>query len=409
MLGMRLFCRVLWSLLACLGEGAIPVINGSWAATIKFQSSSECEQSTAQEAFVRLPSGCNPTSTSFEETGAAWYAECDSSATWQVSWFSDLTCSVFDYAETLETPRECELNDKNQKESFYCMDQTIPVELDPTSEEGSEFWRIQTALYSASDCSDDSFFMYRYYHPGTCVAENGQGLVVEAVSSGDTTVSFASYDNDDCDGDPTSQGEIGPSVCFELSSELFMKVTSVSDQTIFGMISSDENLTTLVALVELAGLTDALKADGNLTLFAPTNAAFDAFPETAATAVVGDTVVLANILSYHALPSVVYGSDVSDGDVLEAINGDSLEVSFGAGGVSLIFPTGSALVVLGDLQASNGVVHYVDTVLLPPLPCAEASDCPDGFDCDIAVERKARRSILFGYHQADAGLCTPVA
>lgn len=404
--------RLLLIALLTTSSALIPSINGSWPATIKYNSG-DCLQSTAQEAFVRLPGGCNPTSTGANFTGRAWHATCDATATWTISWYQDLTCSAFDFVETLASPLECETNEKNQSESFYCMDQNLPVDIDPTV---SDFWPIQTALFSADGCDDSTFFMYRYYRDGICVAELGTGLLVDVQS--ETTVAFKNYDNDLCQGDPVSQGFLEKNgTCLQLGANLYMRVTDVAGSvetnltngsTIFDILSTDDDLSTLVTLVAAAELEDALRND-ELTLFAPSNAAFDAFPDMAAAAVVNDTTALTNVLLYHATSGITTSSDIVDGQILTMTNGDALNISISdSGDVSLLFPTGAAMVIRGDLTASNGVVHVVDRVLEPPVVCSDETDCLDGFFCDVIWETSSgRRSLLFGLYQSDqlSGLC----
>lgn len=120
---------------------------------------------------------------------------------------------------------------------------------------------------------------------------------------------------------------------------------------------------TLVAAVEAAGLTDALKAEGPLTVFAPTDEAFAKLPEgTVESLLEAENIEqLRAILEYHVLPSQVMAANVSDGLEAESLNGGTLSFQVNESGVRV----GSANIVATDVSASNGVIHVIDTVILP--------------------------------------------
>ena len=120
---------------------------------------------------------------------------------------------------------------------------------------------------------------------------------------------------------------------------------------------------TLVAAAHAADLVDALKGDGPLTVFAPTDEAFAKLPEgTVETLLKPENKdQLAAILLYHVVAGSVYSGDVSDGATPATLQGATLEVSL-ADGVAI----NGAKVVQADIEAANGVIHVIDTVLLPP-------------------------------------------
>ncbi len=135
------------------------------------------------------------------------------------------------------------------------------------------------------------------------------------------------------------------------------------------------NFTTLVAAVQAAGLVDTLKGEGPFTVFAPTDEAFAALPEGAIDALLADpTGDLTQILLYHVLPGKVMAADVSDG--LEATTAQGATVTFStADGTVKI---NDAAIVATDIAASNGVIHVIDAVILPPAEeSAELSDIVD--------------------------------
>jgi uncharacterized surface protein with fasciclin (FAS1) repeats len=156
---------------------------------------------------------------------------------------------------------------------------------------------------------------------------------------------------------------------------LFIGQTSFSqnmkaEKTIVETAIATEDLSTLVAAVKAADLVEALSSEGPFTVFAPTNAAFDALPEgTVATLLKPENKdALTGILTYH-----VVAGDVKAADVLALIekNNGTASVSTLAGGM-LTFTTengkvyvNNAEVVLPNVATSNGTVHVVNTVLLP--------------------------------------------
>jgi len=121
--------------------------------------------------------------------------------------------------------------------------------------------------------------------------------------------------------------------------------------------------TTLVAAVQAAGLVDALKGDGPMTVFAPTDAAFAALPEGTVENLLKpeNKDQLIDILTYHVLPGAVMASDVNAKKLtVEMLNGDSATVT-GWDGVKI----DGATVVSADIEATNGVIHVIDQVILP--------------------------------------------
>ena len=134
--------------------------------------------------------------------------------------------------------------------------------------------------------------------------------------------------------------------------------------TIVDLAVATDSLSTLVAAVTAADLVETLSGDGPFTVFAPTNDAFAALPEgTLDDLLLPENVdQLTSILTFHVVPAAALSTDLSDGMMLETVNGEMLEVSIADGVVSI----NGATVVSADIEASNGVVHVIDRVLLPP-------------------------------------------
>ena len=121
------------------------------------------------------------------------------------------------------------------------------------------------------------------------------------------------------------------------------------------------SFTTLVTAVEAAGLVDTLKGEGPFTVFAPTDAAFAALPEGALDDLLADIPALTDVLLYHVVPGRVMAADVVNLSSATTVQGSDLTITVEDGAVMI----DDALVVTADIEASNGVIHVIDAVLLP--------------------------------------------
>lgn len=146
----------------------------------------------------------------------------------------------------------------------------------------------------------------------------------------------------------------------DTASETMTEETSVG--TIVDVASADGSFATLVAAVTAAGLVETLSGAGPFTVFAPTDEAFAALPEGVLDALLlpENKAVLAQILTYHVVSGMVMAADVTDGDVA-TVEGQTIKLST-AEGVTV----NGATVVVADVAASNGVIHAIDAVILPP-------------------------------------------
>ena len=123
------------------------------------------------------------------------------------------------------------------------------------------------------------------------------------------------------------------------------------------------NFNTLVAAVQAAGLVDTLKGEGPFTVFAPTDEAFAKLPpETLAAALADPQGLLTQVLLYHVVPGKVMAADLSDG--MEATTAQGEAVKFTLGDASAM--VNNANIIATDIETSNGVIHVIDTVILPP-------------------------------------------
>lgn len=122
------------------------------------------------------------------------------------------------------------------------------------------------------------------------------------------------------------------------------------------------SFTTLLAAAEAAGLVDTLKGEGPFTVFAPTDEAFAALPDGTVDSLLQpeNQDQLTAILTYHVVPGKVMSTDLSDGMTATTVQGGDLTVDL-SDGVKI----NDATVVSADIEASNGVIHVIDSVILP--------------------------------------------
>ncbi len=119
------------------------------------------------------------------------------------------------------------------------------------------------------------------------------------------------------------------------------------------------NFKTLVAAVQAAGLVDTLKGPGPFTVFAPTDEAFAKIPKATLDGLLKDKAALSKILTYHVVSGKVMAKDVKPG-MVKTVQGSDITLAT-AGGVTV----NGAKVVAADVAASNGVIHAIDTVIMP--------------------------------------------
>jgi len=126
--------------------------------------------------------------------------------------------------------------------------------------------------------------------------------------------------------------------------------------------------TTLVAAVKAAGLVETLEGKGPFTVFAPTNAAFGKLPAGTVDSLVKpeNKATLTKILTYHVVAGKLEASDLIDGKKLKTVQGEALTVKRSGNTVTIIDAKGdSSTVTIPNVKQSNGVIHVVDTVLMP--------------------------------------------
>jgi transforming growth factor-beta-induced protein len=137
----------------------------------------------------------------------------------------------------------------------------------------------------------------------------------------------------------------------------------VEPASIVDIAVADGRFTTLVAAVEAAGLTETLAGEGPFTVFAPTDDAFAALPEGTVEALLADIPALTDILTYHVVAGEVLAADVVGLESATTLQGSDISISVVDGNV---FLNETIQVIITDIVASNGVIHVIDGVLLPP-------------------------------------------
>jgi transforming growth factor-beta-induced protein len=128
------------------------------------------------------------------------------------------------------------------------------------------------------------------------------------------------------------------------------------------LAASDPNLTTLVSLVQTAGLADTLATTSKITVFAPTNAAFDALPRATVARIASNPQTLRKVLRYHVAKNRLTAYRISKLHQIRSLQGERIRVSTMGGELRL---NANTKVVAANLMAKNGVAHVVDRVLLP--------------------------------------------
>jgi uncharacterized surface protein with fasciclin (FAS1) repeats len=152
---------------------------------------------------------------------------------------------------------------------------------------------------------------------------------------------------------------------------MITSVKAAEKQDIVDTAVAAGSFKTLAAALTAADLVDALKGDGPFTVFAPTDEAFAKLPEGTIPALLKDKEKLTAVLTYHVVPGKVMAADVVKLSSAKTLQGASVHIN-AESGVTI----NSSNVVKADIETSNGVIHVIDSVLLPPAKTsAKASSC----------------------------------
>ena len=144
---------------------------------------------------------------------------------------------------------------------------------------------------------------------------------------------------------------------------------NTEEYTITELTGNSDSFDILTAALEAADLTEELSSEGPFTIFAPTDEAFEALPEGFVDQLMlpENKAVLRQILTYHVVPGEVLSTDLETGSIA-TVEGEDIEVVVN----DAVTTVNSANVIFPDVLASNGVIHVIDSVIVPPEPTADA-------------------------------------
>ncbi len=157
------------------------------------------------------------------------------------------------------------------------------------------------------------------------------------------------------------------SVAYAANNEtITASTTNTSSMNIVETASMAGDFSTLVTALKTAGLADTLNGSGPFTVFAPTDGAFAQMPKEQLAALLANKTTLKEVLAYHVVPGRIMSSDLNNGMVLKTVEGQDLKISIDDKNVMV----DNARVVQPDINASNGVIHAINAVLMPPTSSA---------------------------------------
>jgi len=152
------------------------------------------------------------------------------------------------------------------------------------------------------------------------------------------------------------------------------QTAAAPDKTIVQTAQENADLSTLVTALQTAGLVDTLNGQGPFTVFAPTNEAFAKLdPALLQQLLTTDVSTLREILLYHVVAGQIISTQLENGQEVKTVQGAELKVTVNASGTFI----NDAMVIIPDVMACNGVIHVIDTVLIPPSPVTPSvPECP---------------------------------
>jgi len=142
--------------------------------------------------------------------------------------------------------------------------------------------------------------------------------------------------------------------------------TGIGPNTIPGIAEKTSDLSTLVTALQAAGLVDTLAGSGPFTVFAPTNEAFAAVPAAELKYLLNNKTALTEVLEYHVASGKVLSTDLTDGEKIKTLEGEDVTVTITNNTNGTTVKIDDATVQTANVEASNGVVHIIDKVMIPP-------------------------------------------
>merc|ERR1719424_14168 len=145
-----------------------------------------------------------------------------------------------------------------------------------------------------------------------------------------------------------------------------MTTTAIGPNTIPGLAEKNADLSTLVTALQAAGLVDTLAGSRAFTVFAPTNEAFAALPPAELKYLLNNKTALTAVLEYHVASGKVLSSDLYNGEEIKTLEGENVTVTIIKTSTGTTVKIDDATVKTANVEASNGVVHIIDKVMIPP-------------------------------------------
>jgi len=172
-------------------------------------------------------------------------------------------------------------------------------------------------------------------------------------------------------------------------------VAEEGPQNLLAVAAADGRFSTLGLAVDMGGLTEALSAEGPFTIFSPTDEAFAGVPADVVGGLMADPAVLVATLKYHVVPGKLMAADLAGTETLTTLEGTEIAVSVDADGNVIL--NGTIKVIAADIEASNGVIHAIDGVLLLPAaeaPAAEPTPAPEATEETTTVGAEADLGVI---------------
>lgn len=149
-------------------------------------------------------------------------------------------------------------------------------------------------------------------------------------------------------------------MCYGGSNSMAGSKTNATEKDIVDTAIAAGNFKTLVSAIQAAGLVETLKGEGPFTVFAPTDAAFAKIPKDQIEALLANKTQLTAVLTYHVVPGKIMSTDLKNGMMVKTVQGENLTINTIMGPM-----VNDAKIVQADIVAKNGVIHAIDTVLMP--------------------------------------------
>ena len=187
--------------------------------------------------------------------------------------------------------------------------------------------------------------------------------MIAVLAAGALVLAACGSDDDDSSTSSDTSAAASPTTTAASSGTTAM----MAEETIVEIAAGNEDFSTLVAAVTAAGLAETLSGEGPFTVFAPTNEAFAKIPEATLTALLepANKDTLTKILTYHVVAAEVMAADVTPGPVT-TVEGTDFTIEVDGDKVVIVDGMGNRVnVTATDIEASNGVIHVIDGVLIP--------------------------------------------